>query len=236
MSKSSLLVPAGLLAVAAIGAVCLAQPARADTKSYDLSGFSEVASSAGVDVVVKQGPFAIVATGNKDDISRLAIRLEGSKLIVTHKSTMSWFSHTERNVVTVTAPMFVGFAASSGSDIDARGLNLNDLRIAASGGADVNADGLTVKGLNVIVSGGADVKLAGSCTGLTVVASGGADYKGGEMKCQTADARASGGSDVDAWASASAKGHASSGADIRFRGNPASVDKESSGGGSVKSS
>jgi Putative auto-transporter adhesin, head GIN domain len=236
MSKSSLLVPAGLLAVAAVAAVCLAQPARADTKSFSLSGFTEVAASAGVDVVLKQGPFSIVASGNKDDLARLDIQLEGSKLVVTHKSSISWFGHMERNVVTVTAPTWVGIAASSGSDIDADGLTLNDLRIAASGGADVRASGLTAKGLSVTVSGGADVKLSGSCSGLTVEASGGGDYKGGEMKCQTADVRASGGADADAWASTSAKGHASSGADIRFRGSPTNVDKESSSGGSVKSS
>jgi hypothetical protein len=54
------------------------------------------------------------------------------------------------------------------------------------------------------------------------------------MKCQTADVRASGGADAIAWASTSAKGHASSGSDILIRGKPASVDKETSGGGSVK--
>jgi len=236
MSKSSLLVPAGLLAVAAVAAVCLAQPARADTKSYNLSGFTEIAASAGVDVVVKQGPFSIVATGNKDDIARLDIRLDGSKLVVTHRSSISWFGHAERNLVTVTAPTWAGITASSGSDLDADGLNLDDLRVAASGGADIRAVGLATKGLNVTVSGGADVKLSGNCTVLKVEASGGGDYKGGEMKCQTAEVRASGGADADAWASTSAKGHASSGADIRFRGNPASVDKETSGGGSVKSS
>jgi hypothetical protein len=56
------------------------------------------------------------------------------------------------------------------------------------------------------------------------------------MKCQTADVRASGGADAIAFASTSVKAHASSGADILVRGNPASVDKKSSGGGSVKTS
>lgn len=234
--KTSLLVPAGLLAVAAIAAVCLAQPARADTKFYSLSGFNEVAAGGGVDVVLKQGPFSVFATGSKKDIERLEIRVEGSKLIVGHKSSISFFGHMEKNVVTVTAPTYVEFTASGGADVDADGLNLSDARVAASGGADLRLLNVTAKAFDARASGGADIKLTGSCTALTAEASGGADYIGGDMKCQTADVRASGGADVDAWASASAKAHASSGADIRIRGNPGSVDKEMSGGGSVKTS
>jgi hypothetical protein len=214
MSRTSLLVPAGLLGVAAVAAVCLAQPARADTKSYSLSGFNEVAAGSGVDVVLKQGPFSVVATGNKKDIERLEIRVEGSTLVVGHKASVTFFGHNEKNVVTVTAPTYVGVTASGGADIDADGLNLGDVRVAASGGADLRLQNVTAKALNAKASGGADIKLTGVCTAATVEASGGAD--------------------AEAWASASAKGRASSGADIHFKGTPASIDKESSGGGSVK--
>jgi hypothetical protein len=236
MSRTSLLIPAGLLAIAAAGAIYLTQPARADTKSFNLSGFSEVAAGGGVDVVLKQGPFSVVATGNRKDIERLDIRVEGSKLIVGHKSSISWFGHTERHVVTVTAPTYAAITASGGADIDADGLNLNDVHMGASGGADLRLLNVSAKAIDARASGGADMKLSGDCTTLTADASGGADYTGGEMKCQTADVRASGGADAIAFASTSVKAHASSGADILVRGNPASVDKESSGGGSVKTS
>lgn len=236
MSKSSLLVPAGLLAFAAVAAAVLVQPARADTKSYSLSGFNEVAASAGVDVVLKQGPFSVVATGDGKDIERLDISVQDSKLVVSYKSGISWFGHLGRSVVTVTAPTYAGIVASAGADIDADGLNLADTRLAASGGADIEVKNMTARTLDVTASAGADIKLSGNCTGLIAAVSGGADYSGGEMKCQTADIRASGGADAHAWASVSAKGHASSGSDIRFGGNPASVDKQASGGGSVKAS
>jgi hypothetical protein len=66
-----------------------------------------------------------------------------------------------------------------------------------------------------------------------VETSGGADFRGGDLRCETATVRASGGGDADVTATASATGSASSGGDVRFHGNPASFQKEESGGGDV---
>lgn len=234
MSRTPFVIPAGLLALAALGALTLARPAHADSKAYSYSNFDEVDASAGVNVVLKQGPFSISVDGDKEEVARIVIEQQGSKLTVTHKSSVSWFGAGHRSVVTVTAPTYTAISAHGGADIDTADLNLSDVSLAASGGADIRADKLKVQALKVTASGGADIKATGSCTGLTATVSSGSDYKGADMKCETAEVRASGGADADAWASVSATGKASGGADVRFRGKPAKVDKSESGGGDVK--
>ncbi len=234
MSRTPVIVPAGLLAFAALGAVALARPAHADTKAYNYSNFDEVDASAGVNVVLKQGPFSITVDGDKQEVARIVIEQQGSKLTVTHTSSVSWFGIGHHSVVTVTAPTYTAISAHGGADIDTDGLTLKDVSLAASGGADIRAENLKVQNLKVAASGGADIKATGSCTDLSATVSSGSDYKGSDMKCETADVRASGGADADAWASVSATGKASGGADVRFRGKPAKVDKTESGGGDVK--
>ncbi|MBI1359350.1 MAG: hypothetical protein GC155_03605 [Alphaproteobacteria bacterium] len=234
MSRSAFAVPAGLLAFAALGAVTLVRPAHAETRSYAYTNFDEVDASAGVNVVLKQGPFSISVDGDKQEVARIVVEQHGSKLTVTHTHSVSWFGIGHHSVVTVTAPTYNAISAHGGADIDTADLSLGDVSLAASGGADIRALNLKVQALTVAASGGADIKATGSCTDLTATASSGADYKGSDMKCQTADVRASGGADADAWASVSATGKASGGADVRIRGNPAKTDKTESGGGDVK--
>jgi hypothetical protein len=106
--------------------------------------------------------------------------------------------------------------------------------IHASSGSDVKGEGLSLASLSASVSSGADMELAGSCKALDVHASSGADFKGSELKCDSVEADASAGADLIAYASGTAKGHASSGADIKVLGHPSNFDRDESSGGSVK--
>lgn len=202
-----------LAAVAAVGILT----ASAETKSYNLSGFTEIQASAGVDVELRQGPFSVSVSEPNGKFDNLVLEVRGSRLIIGRKST-SWgwlgFSRSDYTV-TVSAPSIREISVSSGSDLEAAGLNLQALKVK--------------------VSSGADVELSGTCTSLDVEISSGADFDGENLRCETATVSASSGADVDAFATRSAQGRASSGADITFHGKPATFDKDTSSGGSVKS-
>jgi hypothetical protein len=114
----------------------------------------------------------------------------------------------------VTAPTYTELQASSGSDLKGEGLSLADLKAS--------------------VSSGADMMVSGTCKQLDVDASSGADFKGDDLKCETVQASASSGADAVVFASMSARGHASSGADIKVLGHPSALDRDESSGGSVK--
>ncbi len=211
MRQHLLLTAAATLAVAT--AAALASPAFAETRSYTLSGFDRVDVSAGVDVRLSQGPFSVKADERNGDFGKLILEVRGNTLRVSRKTDLlSW--NGPDYAVTVSAPTYVEVSVSSGAALEGHNLSLKDLEVG--------------------VSSGADVELSGSCAGLRVDISSGADFDGEGLRCETASVDASSGADADAFATRSANGDASSGADITFHGKPAAFTKDTSSGGSVR--
>lgn len=204
-------------AVVALTAGLFAFRASAETRSYnDLSGFSEISSSAGVKVVLKQGPFSVMAENADGKFDKLRIEKSGSRLEIGRKHEFFDWGPGPRYTVTVSAPDISGINASSGSNLDGRGISFRNIEVHVSSGANVNLDG--------------------QCGALEVHVSSGADFRGEGLKCESASVHASSGALAHAFATKVAKGDASSGGDVIFHGNPASFEKDTSSGGRVKSS
>jgi hypothetical protein len=206
---------AHLLPVLAAGFIaCISLPASAETRSYNLSGFSEISASSSADVVLKQGPFSITAESSSGNFDELIVDVRGDTLVVSRESkNWDWGSRT-RYTVTVTAP-----------SIDA---------LRASSSADIVASSYAFKNLEISVSSSGNVKLSGSCADLEVKVSSSGDFRGSDLKCENAKVSASSSGDADVYASKSADGRASSSGDVRIHGKPAQFDKSTSSSGSVK--
>ena len=232
MNRITWLLPAA--ALAAMGGCVISEPA--ETRTFAQSGFDSIDASGGVNLVLRQGDYAINAQGPKSKLDKLVIEQDGKTLSIRREPSMNWFSVnvSDRDVVTVTAPDYKSVAATGGVDIDASGLRLPVLALKISGGADFDATSFNVDQLIVDSAGGGDVNLAGACKSLKIDASGGADFNGENFACESATISASGGADVDARAALSASGRASSGADVHFLGSPAKFVSDQDSGGEVE--
>ncbi len=207
------LIPVSIVAGAA--ALALALPATAETRSFNLAGFTDISVSAGVDVDLRQGPYAVSAYESRGRFDRLKLEVQGSTLVIGREGSSNWFSGNRDYKITVTAP-----------DLSA---------ISASSGADVDSDNFRFADLSVTVSSGADVDLSGQCRNLTVSVSSGADFDGEDLRCETATVTVSSGGDADVHASRSATGNASSGGSVKVHGG-AAITSNTSSGGSVRAS
>ena len=220
-------------ALAATGGCVITE--ASETRAFSLSGFDSIDASGGVNLVLKQGPYAISATGPKGKLDRLVIEQEGSTLSISRESNWNWwFNYSGADIVTVTAPSYVRVNATSGVDIEANGLAQPTLALNTTGGADFDASNFRIDALTVTSSGGADVSLSGACKTLTLETSGGADFNSENFSCESAVVTASGGSDVDVRVSLSATGRSSSGADIRFIGKPTTYSADEESGGDIE--
>lgn len=178
------------------------------------TGFDQVDSSAGVEVIVAQGPFDVQAMSpTNSSLDRLVVEVRGNTLHISRKQKAMGWGDNARYRVNVSAPSYTGFGASSGSSITGVNLQL----------ADVDVD----------ISSGATISLSGACKTLHGNASSGAHFSGHDLKCETASFDASSGASARAFATLSASGDASSGASVNFSGNPARLDRDESSGGSV---
>jgi hypothetical protein len=211
MRSSTLLLTAAAVAVTTAALVAL--PAFADSKTYNLSGFDRVDVSAGIEVTFSQGPFSVKVDDPNGNFDRLIVEVRGNTLKIGRRN--NWFDWRGVDyTATVSAPNLTAIDASSGSAFEGHNLSLRDLKVD--------------------VSSGASVEVSGTCAGLRVDVSSGADFEGEALKCETASVDASSGADADAFATRTADGNASSGANVTFHGKPVEFIKDTSSGGSVR--
>ncbi|RYZ58181.1 MAG: hypothetical protein EOP08_16475 [Proteobacteria bacterium] len=143
MHRAFLLLLPTLAAFSASG--CIVGNANGQPYSEGLrssyTGFDQVDSSAGVEVVVIQGKFDVSAMSpNNSDMKNLIVEVRGNTLHVGRKQTMGWGGDT-RYRVNVSAPAYTGFEASSGSSITGSNLQLADVEIDVSSGASIELSG-----------------------------------------------------------------------------------------------
>lgn len=199
---------------ATFAAALLATPAFAETKTFDVAGFTRVSASAGVDVTISVGgEYSVVAEATPKGLEKLKVELVGDELRIGRKArTMSW-GRSDGVSVKVSAPALAAVDVSSGATVDATGIDAGPFAID--------------------VSSGGDLEIAGRCDALEADVSSGGSIDAAGLLCRSANASASSGGSADIYASESVNGDASSGGSVDIHGKPATVNKDTSSGGSV---
>ncbi len=202
-----------LAACAALLSACSSGGGPEETRTYDLSDFDSVHAMAGVNVQLRQGPFAVTARGSSDSLDTLKVERDGSDLRISRKTSfvIGWTSDAH---VVVTAPGFTS--------------------IKASAGADIEGDSLTLEAVEVEANAGADIDLSGTCTALDADSNAGSDIDAGELVCATVTVTANAGGDAIVHATTGVDAKASTGSDVTVHGAPANVSQSASTGGDVK--
>lgn len=173
----------------------------ADTsRTYDFSGFDELDISAGVEVEYAAADtdsvIAEFSLGGPDD---LKLRQDGDRLYISRKMKSGW-GNKVRAIIRVTSRDLNEIEASSGSSIQASGIQSEDFSLR--------------------VSSGASADLSGTCEALTVKAGSGGTADAQALKCKAVSAAASSGGSVRAYASANASSKTSSGGSVDIWGEP----------------
>lgn len=203
-----------LLAASAMAAA-LSTPAFAETKNFDLAGFTRVSASAGVSVTMTVGgDYSVRAESSAEGLDRLKVEIVGDELVIGRKPLKGfrWKRGDEARVF-VTAP------ALSAADV--------------SSGASFTVEGVDAGQFSLDASSGGSLKVSGKCDALTVDVSSGGSISARGLECRSAVADASSGGSADIFASESLMGDASSGGSVSVYGKPQKVSKDTSSGGSV---
>lgn len=224
-----------IITAASLFALGLAGAASAETRSFDVGAFTEIDISAGLDLSFEQGATQSITVENKKgDFSDIAVDVKGNTLVLKRKkNNWGWGRKRLRYAITVTAPEIRGIEASSGSDVDGRGMSGQDIFIDVSSGADVTISGVDGGTVSIETSSGSDATVAGQCVSVQANSSSGSDLEARDLVCEEGEARASSGSDLSIHVTKRVEANASSGADVEVYGGPTDVDSDKSSGGSV---
>jgi len=206
------------------------------TTTRQASGFNGVNISGGIDLYITQGTTTSVKIEAREDIqSDIISEVKNGKLEIylRTKGLFKWSFSNNNMKAYVTLPVLTNINASGGSDVYSQSVfKINELMLTASGGSDVKFEATGGK-IDSKATGGSDMTLRGKVASFNVNASGGSDINAKDLEAVKVTASASGGSDVHVYVTTELKANANGGSDIYYKGNPAKISRDSSGGSDI---
>ncbi len=199
-----------------------------------VGSFSGIKSAEAVDVYLKKGDkesVRVETTGTS--LSDVITEISGSYL----KIHMASGNYRRTNVkVYVTYVNLDKISASSASNVFSEGtIKTSEIEINASSAASVEVS-LDANKVTADVSSAGDIVLEGRAVLMEAEASSAGDIDAYRLESESVRARANSAGSVKVTATKSLDARASSGGDVRYRGNPTKTNTDSSSGGSVKKS
>ena len=209
---------------------------RDETENRKIQNFNAIKVSTGIDLYLTMGNSEEVKIVADDDIiDNLITEVKDGTLRIYMKKTnwFNWGNFNQTRKAYVTVKELEKIDASSGSDVETENtLKGESLEIEASSGSDVNLD-IVYKNVSLSTSSGSDAKLTGKAKYFEASASSGSDITARNFETEYCKVKASSGSDITVNVSEEITAKASSGADIRYYGNPKIKDTDESSGGDI---
>ncbi len=199
----------------------------------NVSGFSAIKVSSGIDLYLKMGNTEeVVIEADDDIIDKIVTEVKDGTLKIYVKDKISWKWRSERKAY-VTVKELEKLKASAGADVRSENtIKSNALEVSASSGSDIYLDVKTKK-LLLETSSGSDAKITGTSEMFKARASSGSDIHAAELVTKVCHVSVSSGSDASVNVTDELVANASSGGDVKYYGNPKEKDINESSGGDV---
>jgi hypothetical protein len=198
------------------------------------SDFTSIKVQQGIKVYLTQGNSTEIAVEADENIIDLLItEVKNNQLKIYFEKNV--YRAKARNVY-LTAKEISGIYTSSGASVKSENtLQVSTLDLDSSSGSSikvhVNADEVTSE-----TSSGANMDIFGQTNKISASASSGSSIDADELVADEGYASASSGANINVHVTGKLTAKASSGGDIDYEGNPKSINKNTSSGGSVSRS
>lgn len=202
-----------------------------------LGSFKGIKVSQAIDVYLKKGDKeearVEISGESKITLEDVLTDVSGTTLRV-HLASGSWRRIEVKVYVTFVSLEKISASSAANVFSDAM-IKSSTMEISASSAGSVE---VAVDATNVTAdaSSAGRIELEGTAKSLDVEASSAGNVDAYGLNSEVVNARASSGGSVKVMALKEIEGHASSGGDVRYRGNPSKTNTGSSSGGSVKKS
>ena len=196
------------------------------------ASFTSIKATEGLDVYLTQS-----------DIESISVEADENlhDLILTEVEDGVLRIHTKENIgrasskrVNVSFKDISSITSTSGSDVySTNTITAERLDLKSTSGSDMTLD-VNTSILNCKSTSGSDLRLSGKTIKLYAEATSGSDIKAADLSAESSEVKATSGADITVNTSKALTARATSGGDIRYYGNPETVDKSDSSSGSIK--
>lgn len=203
------------------------------SKSFNQTGFKDIDASSAMNVILKQGTeYSVKIDAEKNLMDLIEVRKEGDELVVGFKDNVNVNPTKDINVY-ITAPEFHNLEGSGACTFSNNEvITGNEIKLGLSGACNTHLN-LEVNKLDIEASGASEIEVKGKAVYFAVNGSGSTSISAFQLMSENADIELSGAGDAEVFASKSLKADLSGAGEVKYKGNPASVNKEISGAGSV---
>lgn len=210
-----------------------------ETRSFDLSGFTELEAQSAFDVTVTQGDdYAVEVTVDTEDWERIDVRVEGKRLVLGMKDPRL-FSQTSLNLrtlqATVTMPELDRLELSGAANARISGFASGDPFEADLSGASNLSGDLEAGDMWLDLAGASRVTLEGSGGNLQALASGASALELADFTVLDAALALSGASRANVNVAGQLDVDASGASNVVYTGSPELGNIDTSGASSVNS-
>lgn len=194
------------------------------------SDFTEIKVSQGINVYLTQGNDIDLSVEVDENILDLLVtEVEGDVLKIYFDKNVN---HATKNVF-LTATKINSIRTSSGAHVKGENtIKTKSISLKSSSGSSMKLE-LNADNVEGSTSSGADMRLSGITRTFDGDASSGSRIDADNLQSEISKADVSSGANIDVHASEEITAHASSGGDIDYSGNPKTVAKSKSSGGSI---
>ena len=198
------------------------------------SDFTEIKVSQGIEVSLTMGKETSLSLEADENLHDLIITEVEDGVLNIYSEDNIWKS-TSRKIY-LTAKEIDKIKASSGAEVISENtIRADDFEVNLSSGSSVRLM-LNVSDLSCDTSSGSSARLKGVAGNFIANSSSGSNIKAKELAVKTCNADVSSGASIKVNVSDDLDAEASSGGNIKYIGNPKTVNKNSSSGGSIRGS
>lgn len=206
-----------------------------NVQERNVSSFSAIKVSGGIDVFLSQGNENAVAVSASDETYRDNIKteVENGVLNIYYDSHSFRFSSNKKLRAYISFKTLESIEGSGACDFMINGiLKANNLRVKLSGACDMKGI-VNISNGQFDLTGASTVKVSGSINNLKLEASGASDLKNYDLVVDNCIAQLSGASDASLTVNKSISAKASGASSLHYKGNPEIREISSSGASSI---
>lgn len=196
------------------------------------SDFVKVDVSTGIDVFMTFGDdqsLAVEADENLHELITTEVK-DGTLYISSKKNIMS----AKAKKIYLSVLHINEIRTTSGAEVNSENTIItNKLLLEATSGSDINLR-VKVTDLSCEATSGADIRLNGKVVDFSARATSGSDIQAYDLKAENCTARVTSGADIKIHVLKRLDAKATSGGDIRFKGNPKILEQDESSSGRIK--
>jgi len=207
-------------------------------RTFDLKGFFGVKLAGSHDVIVEQGPFSVMATGDDKLLEKLVIEVRGDNLHISSKNgNWDWkdWKGKEPVKIYVKLPELKTLALAGSGNLDIGSFSgIRSLKVNLSGSGDLVSRGdLEIEGrVDINLAGSGDINLDGRADYADIALAGSGDISTKDLIVREAEVSVAGSGDVSVYSTGTLDVSIVGSGDVDYYGSP-KVSSSIKGSGDV---